>query len=35
MGKYTNSYWFNAIAWLTAGIVIALSATLLWNGLHG
>ncbi|MCU1223584.1 MAG: natural resistance-associated macrophage protein [Edaphobacter sp.] len=35
MGKYTNSHWFNIIAWLTAGIVIALSAILLWNGLHG
>jgi NRAMP (natural resistance-associated macrophage protein)-like metal ion transporter len=35
MGKYTNSRWFNIIAWLTAGIVIALSAMLLWNALHG
>ncbi len=25
MGKYTNSHWFNWIAWITAGIVIALS----------
>jgi len=35
MGKYTNSRWFNVIAWLTTLIVIALSAILLWNGLHG
>jgi NRAMP (natural resistance-associated macrophage protein)-like metal ion transporter len=35
MGKYTNSHWFNAIAWLTAIIVIALSCALVWNTLHG
>jgi NRAMP (natural resistance-associated macrophage protein)-like metal ion transporter len=35
MGKYTNSLWFNIIAWLTASIVIVLSLILLWNGLHG
>ena len=35
MGAYTNSRWFNVVAWLTAAIVIALSAILLWNGLHG
>jgi Mn2+/Fe2+ NRAMP family transporter len=35
MGKYTNSLWFNIIAWLTAGIVIVLSLILFWNGLHG
>jgi len=35
MGKYTNSRWFNAIAWLTAVIVICLSLALMWNGLHG
>jgi NRAMP (natural resistance-associated macrophage protein)-like metal ion transporter len=35
MGEYTNSHWFNVVAWLTAAIVIALSAILLWNGLHG
>jgi NRAMP (natural resistance-associated macrophage protein)-like metal ion transporter len=34
MGKYTNSRWFNAIAWLTAIIVIALSLILVWNTLH-
>ncbi len=35
MGAYTNSRWFNVIAWLTAVIVIALSLVLMWNGLHG
>jgi NRAMP (natural resistance-associated macrophage protein)-like metal ion transporter len=35
MGKYTNSRWFNAIAWLTAIIVIALSCILVWNTIHG
>src|SRR5713226_9752345 len=28
MGAYTNSRWFNVVAWLTAAIVIALSAIL-------
>lgn len=35
MGKYTNSHWFNIVAWLTAVIVICLSLVLMWNGLHG
>jgi NRAMP (natural resistance-associated macrophage protein)-like metal ion transporter len=35
MGKYTNSRWFNAVAWLTAVIVICLSLVLMWNGLTG
>jgi NRAMP (natural resistance-associated macrophage protein)-like metal ion transporter len=35
MGKYTNSRWFNLVAWLTAIIVIGLSLVLMWNGLHG
>jgi NRAMP (natural resistance-associated macrophage protein)-like metal ion transporter len=35
MGTYTNSRWFNIIAWLTAIIVICLSVVLMWNGLHG
>jgi Mn2+/Fe2+ NRAMP family transporter len=35
MGKYTNSHWFNAVAWITAVIVIALSFALVWNKLHG
>jgi NRAMP (natural resistance-associated macrophage protein)-like metal ion transporter len=35
MGKFTNSSWFNAVAWITAIIVIALSLVLMWNTLHG
>jgi NRAMP (natural resistance-associated macrophage protein)-like metal ion transporter len=35
MGKYTNSRWFNLIAWTTAIIVTALSLILVWNTLHG
>jgi NRAMP (natural resistance-associated macrophage protein)-like metal ion transporter len=35
MGKYTNSRWFNIVAWLTAIIVICLSLVLMWNGIHG
>lgn len=35
MGEYTNSRWFNFIAWLTTIIVICLSAVLMWNGIHG
>jgi NRAMP (natural resistance-associated macrophage protein)-like metal ion transporter len=31
MGKYTNSGWFNAIAWLTAAIVTGLSLMWIWN----
>jgi NRAMP (natural resistance-associated macrophage protein)-like metal ion transporter len=31
MGKYTNSTWFNAIAWLTAAIVTGLSLMWIWN----
>jgi Mn2+ and Fe2+ transporters of the NRAMP family len=34
MGKYTNSRWFNAMAWLTTVIVIALSGVMIWNGFH-
>lgn len=34
MGKYTNSHWFNFVAWLTAFIVTALSLVMFWNGLH-
>lgn len=34
MGKYTNSRWFNAAAWLTTIIVIALSGVMIWNGFH-
>jgi NRAMP (natural resistance-associated macrophage protein)-like metal ion transporter len=35
MGKYTNTRWFNLIAWTTAIIVTALSLVLVWNTLHG
>jgi NRAMP (natural resistance-associated macrophage protein)-like metal ion transporter len=35
MGSYTNTRWFNAIAWSTAIIVTALSLVLVWNSLHG
>jgi NRAMP (natural resistance-associated macrophage protein)-like metal ion transporter len=35
MGKYTNSRWFNVIAWTTAIIVTALSLILVWNNFHG
>jgi NRAMP (natural resistance-associated macrophage protein)-like metal ion transporter len=35
MGKYTNNHWLNAIAWITAVIVIGLSCALVWNTLHG
>ena len=35
MGKYTNSHWFNAVAWLTAIIVTVLSLVLVWNTLSG
>jgi len=35
MGKYTNSRWFNAVAWITAVIVIVLSLMLMWNTISG
>ena len=35
MGEYTNSRWFNVVAWVTAIIVIALSLMLMWNTLTG
>jgi Mn2+/Fe2+ NRAMP family transporter len=31
MGKYTNSRWFNVVAWTTAVIVIGLSGVLVWQ----
>ncbi len=34
MGKYTNSRWFNAIAWTTAIVVVGLSLVMVWQGLH-
>jgi Mn2+/Fe2+ NRAMP family transporter len=35
MGKYTNSHWFNIVAWATALIVIAMSAVMFWNQIRG
>jgi NRAMP (natural resistance-associated macrophage protein)-like metal ion transporter len=35
MGKYTNTRWWNTIAWITVVIMIALSLVLVWNTLHG
>src|SRR5580693_9170399 len=35
MGKYTNTRWFNIIAWATAIIVTGLSLILVWNTIHG
>ena len=35
MGKYTNSHWFNIIAWATAVIVIGLSLVMVYNGIFG
>jgi NRAMP (natural resistance-associated macrophage protein)-like metal ion transporter len=35
MGQYTNSHWFNIVAWATALIVIAMSAVMFWNQIHG
>jgi NRAMP (natural resistance-associated macrophage protein)-like metal ion transporter len=35
MGKYTNTLWFNVIAWATAIIVTGLSLVLVWNTIHG
>jgi Mn2+/Fe2+ NRAMP family transporter len=35
MGKYTNSLWFNIVAWTTAVIVTALSLLLMWNSIRG
>ena len=35
MGQYTNSRWFNIVAWATSIIVIGLTAVLLWYTLHG
>ena len=35
MGKYTNSRWFNIVAWVTAVVVICLSLMLMWNTIRG
>ena len=32
MGEYVNSRWFNAVAWLTAAIVIVLSLVMMFTG---
>jgi NRAMP (natural resistance-associated macrophage protein)-like metal ion transporter len=32
MGEYVNSTWFNAVAWLTAAVVIVLSLVLMFTG---
>jgi Mn2+/Fe2+ NRAMP family transporter len=34
MGKYTNSRWFNAVAWATTVIVVGLTVVMLWQQLH-
>ncbi len=35
MGEHTNSHWFNAVAWVTAVIVIGLSVVYVWGSVHG
>jgi Mn2+/Fe2+ NRAMP family transporter len=35
MGEYTNSRWFNGVAWTTAAIVIVLSLVMMWNQATG
>jgi len=35
MGNYTNSRWFDIVAWGTSVIVIGLTGVLLWYTLHG
>jgi NRAMP (natural resistance-associated macrophage protein)-like metal ion transporter len=35
MGKYTNTRWWNTIAWVTVVIMTVLSLILVWNTLHG
>ena len=35
MGKWTNSLWFNCVAWVTAAVVIVLSLVMVWQGIHG
>jgi NRAMP (natural resistance-associated macrophage protein)-like metal ion transporter len=35
MGTYTNTRWWNAIAWITVVIMIALSLVLVWNTIQG
>jgi Mn2+/Fe2+ NRAMP family transporter len=33
MGKYTNTRWFNVVAWATAVIVVGLSAVMVWQAI--
>jgi Mn2+/Fe2+ NRAMP family transporter len=33
MGEHVNSMWFNAVAWITAVVVIGLSGVMLLQGL--
>jgi len=35
MGKYTNSLWFNLVAWGTAAIVIAMSVVYAYKQVTG
>jgi NRAMP (natural resistance-associated macrophage protein)-like metal ion transporter len=35
MGKYTNTRWWNIIAWTTVVIMTGLSLVLVWNTFHG
>jgi NRAMP (natural resistance-associated macrophage protein)-like metal ion transporter len=35
MGKYTNTRWWNIIAWTTVVIMTGLSLVLVWNTIHG
>jgi NRAMP (natural resistance-associated macrophage protein)-like metal ion transporter len=35
MGTYTNTRWWNIIAWITVIIMITLSLVLVWNTIHG
>jgi Mn2+/Fe2+ NRAMP family transporter len=34
MGRYTNSHWFNVVAWATTVIVIGLTVVMVWQQLH-
>ena len=34
MGDYTNSHWFNIVAWATAVIVVGLTVVMLWQQVH-
>jgi Mn2+/Fe2+ NRAMP family transporter len=35
MGEYVNSGWFNAVAWITAAVVIVLSLVMMLTGGSG